>query len=401
MKNKLKIGIIGTGARGVDCFGQILKNRDDVEIAALCDTNSVRRRVAAEILDITPNLYASVDEMTAVEKLDAVIITTKDSEHYICAKKALLAGWNVLVDKPLATKAADGKELIALAKKVGKTLMIGFNLRHSPVLMRLKELIDQGTLGRIFIAENREFYDGGRTYMSRWNRFFESTGGLWIHKASHDFDIFNWLLGFPKPLRVSSFAAVNVLDKKHLPFELEPGKTPGPGCNTCPYQDKCQDKWILDDNAMKLWGEEAVAEDGYIKNLCMYTSEKDNHDNGLAMVEYENDIKVSLFETFIGSKSDRIYTIVGDKAIAEVSLMNRRITITPRWGGEIVTYEVPYVEGTHGGADPALVETFCKVIRGEITVNSTAEHGLLATALGQAAEMSRRQHRMVEMSEIL
>ena len=117
MKNKLKIGIIGTGARGVDCFGQILKTRDDVEIAALCDTNSVRRRAAAEILNITPNLYASVDEMTAIEKLDAVIITTKDSEHYICAKKALLAGWNVLVDKPLATKAADGKELIELLQK--------------------------------------------------------------------------------------------------------------------------------------------------------------------------------------------------------------------------------------------------------------------------------------------
>ena len=401
MCNKLKIGIIGTGSRGVECFGKILKSRNDVEITALCDTNSVRCRTAADILNITPNLYNSVDEMAAVEKLDAVIITTRDSEHYICAKKALLAGWNVLIDKPLATKADDGKELIALAKETNRTLMIGFNLRHHPVLMRLKELIDNGTLGKIFIAENREFYDGGRTYFSRWNRFFESTGGLWIHKASHDFDIFNWLLGFPKPLRVSSFAAVNVFDKNHLPFELEAGKTPGPDCNNCPYQDKCKDKWVLSEEAMRLWSPEAVAEDGYVKNLCMYLSEKDNHDNGLAMVEYENDIKVSLFETFVGCKSDRVYTIVGDKAFAEVSLTNRTITITPRWGAEVVTYQVPLAEGEHGGADPNLVESFCKVIRGELTVNSTAEHGLLATALGQAAEMSRRQHRMVEMSEIL
>ncbi len=344
MQNKLKIGIIGTGSRGVDCFGQILKKRSDVEIAALCDTNSVRCRTAAELLNITPNLYCSVDEMTAVEKLDAVIITVIDSEHYICAKKALLAGWHVLLDKPLATQAADGKELIALAKETGKTLMIGFNLRHHPVLMRLKELIDNGTLGRIFIAENREFYDGGRTYFSRWNRFFENTGGLWIHKASHDFDIFNWLLGFPKPLRVSSFAAMNVFDKNHLPFELEAGKTPGPDCNSCYYQNKCKDKWVLSENALKLWSPEAVA---------------------------------------------------------EVSLTDRTITITPRWGTEVVTYKVPHAEGEHGGADPNLVESFCKVIRGELTVNSTAEHGLLATALGQAAEMSRRQQRMVEMSEIL
>ena len=155
------------------------------------------------------------------------------------------------------------------------------------------------------------------------------------------------------------------------------------------------------DRALEQWGPEAQAVDGYVKNLCMYLSDKDNHDNGLAMVEYENGIKVSLFETFIGSKSDRIYTIAGDRGIAEVSLTSRTITVTPRWGGEIVTYHVREEEGGHGGADPRLVDTFCKVLKGELKAPSTAEHGLLATALGQAAEISRREHRMVEMSELL
>ena len=401
MSGKLKIAIIGTGSRGIDAFGRMIIKRDDVEIVALCDTNSVRRRAAAEVLGISPNLYASIDEMAAKETLDGVIITTPDCEHYDCAKKAMNAGWNVLIDKPLATNAKDGKELIELSKKTGKALMIGFNLRHSEVLKRLKGLIDDGVLGKVFIAENREFYDGGRTYMSRWNRSFAKTGGLWIHKASHDFDIFNWLLGFPKPLRVSSFASVNVLDKDHLPFELEEGKTPGPDCNHCPYVDKCKDRYVLKGDSLKLWGDEAVAEDGYVKNLCMYLSDKDNHDNGLAMVEYEGNIKVALFESFIGSKSDRIYTIGGDKAVAEVSLTNCTITITPRWGGEIVTYKVQIPAGGHGGADPSLFDSFCKVIRGEAEVTSSAEHGLLSTALGQAAEMSRREHRMVEMSELL
>ena len=401
MSGKLKVAIIGTGSRGVSAFGKMIIKRDDVEIAALCDINPVRLRAAAEVLGITPNLYGSIEEMAAKETLDGVIITTPDCEHYGCAKKAMNAGWNVLIDKPLATNAKDGKELIELSKKTGKALMIGFNLRHSEVLKRLKGFIDDGVLGKVFIAENREFYDGGRTYMARWNRSFAKTGGLWIHKASHDFDIFNWLLGFPKPLRVSSFAAVNVLDKDHLPFELEEGKKPGPDCNHCPYVDKCKDRYVLDGDSLKLWGDEAVAQDGYVKNLCIYLSEKDNHDNGLAMVEYEGNIKVSLFESFIGSKTDRVYTIVGDKAIAEVSLDKCTITITPRWGGEIVTYNVQIPAGGHGGADPSLFDSFCRVIRGEAEVTSSAEHGLLSTALGQAAEMSRREHRMVEMSELL
>ena len=103
----------------------------------------------------------------------------------------------------------------------------------------------------------------------------------------------------------------------------------------------------------------------------------------------------------MGNKGDRRYTINGDKAIAEASLTERRITITPRWGGEITTIVLPAEDGGHGGADPKLVDTFCKILRGEASSTSTAEHGLLATALGQAAEMSRRQSRMVNLEEIL
>lgn len=401
MSKKLRVAIVGTGTRGTGCFGKLLSERDDVEIAALCDPNPVRMRGAAKILGITPNFYSSMDEMSKKETLDGVIITSPDACHHQCAMTALKLGWNVLIDKPLATNVKDGKEIIETAKKVGKTVMIGFNLRHHSVLKRLKEIISSGTLGKVFLAENREFYDGGRTYMARWNRLFSMTGGLWIHKASHDFDIFNWLLDFPKPVRIASFASVNVLKPSGIPFELDNGIQPGPDCNSCHYNKSCKESWVLSENEMAQWGPEAVKEDGYTKNLCIYTSDKDNHDNGLCILEYENNIKVSLFESFIGSKSDRLYTINGDRAIAEASLSERRITITPRWGGEITTIILPAEGGGHGGADPELVDTFCKVLRGEKSTTSTAEHGLLATALGQAAEMSRRQSRMVNLEEIL
>ncbi|MBO7146184.1 MAG: Gfo/Idh/MocA family oxidoreductase [Lentisphaeria bacterium] len=401
MGEKLKIAIIGTGERGTCCFGEILKNRDDVEITALCDKNPVRYRAAARFLGLTDvKFYSSIEDMAKSEKLDAVIITTPDYTHHQVAMTALQNGWNVLIDKPLATTVKGCREVIETAKKTGLTVMIGFNLRHHAVLKRLKQLIVDGVLGKVFIAENREFYDGGRTYMSRWNRFYSATGGLWIHKGSHDFDIFNWLLDFPKPLRVTSFAAVNVLTPEGIPFELEEGHEPGPGCNVCYYREKCKDRWILSDTEMERWGEEAIAQDGYIKNLCMYTSEKDTHDNGIAMVEYENGIKVSHFECFIGARADRTYTVVGDRAIADVSLAERTIKITPRWNGEVVTYTIPEESGGHGGADPSLVDTFCKVLRGEVAPNSTAEHGMLASAIGQAAEISRREHRMVEIEEL-
>lgn len=400
MNRKLKIAIVGTGSRGTGCFTSILKKRDDVEITAFCDVNTRRAEAAAEIHQIHPAIYSSMDEMAAHEQLDGIIVTVPDCFHHDCAIKALNCGWNVLIDKPLATNVKDGLDIIETAKKANKTVMIGFNLRHHAVLKRLKKIIEDGVLGKVFICENREFYNGGRTYMSRWNRLYKYTGGLWIHKGSHDFDIFNWLLNFPKPLRVSSFAAVNVLNEAGLPFSKETGHEPGPNCNVCYYKDKCPDKYELDESELKMWGADKAAIDGYTKNLCMYLSDKDNHDNGIAMIEYEGGIKASHFECFIGSKTDRVYTVVGDKAVAEVSLTQRTITITPRWNGEIVTYHINQEQGGHGGADPSLVDTFCRVLRGETLPNSTAEHGLLSTSIGQAAEISRREHRMVEISEL-
>ena len=219
MSEKVKFGIVGVGSRGLHAFGRMICDRRDAEVAAMCDTNRIRMEAGAARLNITPNFYGTITDMVKHEKLDAVVITTPDFYHEQCAVEALEAGVNVLIDKPLATSVKGCRHIIATAEKTGKTVMIGFNLRHNAVLKKLKKIVSEGTLGKVFLIENREFYDGGRTYMSRWNRSYEFCGGLWIHKGSHDFDVFQWLLDFPKPVKVSSFAGINVLDGKHIPFE--------------------------------------------------------------------------------------------------------------------------------------------------------------------------------------
>ena len=396
-----RIGIIGCGVRGIDCFGEILKQHEEVEITALCDPNPVRMEAAVRKLAISPTCYPTAEAMVATEKLDAVIITSPDYCHEANAVAALSHGVNVLIDKPLSTTVKGCRNIIDAAEKNGKIIMMGFNLRHHAVLKRLKDLVAGGTLGRIFLIENREFYDGGRTYMSRWNRHYAQSGGLWIHKGSHDFDIFNWLLDFPQPLRVSAFAGVDVLTPPHLPFALKPGVAAGPTCRRCAYREICPDRYPLEDTPDGPWGTRAAAADGYDKDLCMYASDKDTHDNGIAMVEYAGGAKASHLECFITSVSDRFYTVVGDRGQAEVSLEQRTITVRPRWSQEVVTYRIPESDGGHGGADPTLLEAFLDVIGGKQPNRATTQHGLLATAIGQAAEISRREHRTVEIAELL
>lgn len=398
----LKFGIIGAGGRGINCFGGHLdKDCDDTEVAALCDPNEVRMEIVAKKFSKKPNLYTKIEDMIDSEELDAVVITSPDYCHSDNAVAALKKGVNVLIDKPLATTVKGCKEIIKAAEESGKTVMIGFNLRHDPTLKRLKKLIDDGVLGKIFLIENREFYDGGKTYMSRWNRRYELSGGLWVHKGSHDFDVFQWLLGFPKPVKVSATAAVNILKEENLPFETEEGKPAGPTCSVCAYKNICPDCHYKESDISEEWGEEAAKVDNYHKDLCMYLSDKNTHDNGLSIVEYDNGARASHMECFIAPFSDRLYTVVGDKGVAEVSLHDKRIVVRPRWTKEIDTYKIPEVSGGHGGADPGLVEAFVNIIKGTSSNTSTAEHGMMSTAVGQAAEISSRENRMVFIEDLM
>jgi predicted dehydrogenase len=400
-KKILKFGIIGAGGRGINCFGTLLEQNPDVEVAALCDPNQVRMKIVSKQFSKKPKLYPEIEDMIDNEDLDAVVITSPDYCHADNAVAVLKKGMNVLIDKPLATTVKGCKEIIKAAEDSGKTVMIGFNLRHDPTLKRLKKLIDDGVLGKVFLVENREFYDGGKTYMSRWNRKYELSGGLWVHKGSHDFDVCQWLLGFPTPVKVSACAGVNILNEENLPFETEEGKPAGPTCSACAYKDICPDYHYRETGLPEEWGEEATKVDNYHKDLCMYLSDKNTHDNGFSIVEYDNGSRASHMECFITPFSDRMYTVVGDKGVAEVSLHQKTIVVRPRWSGEIDTYKIPEISGGHGGADPGLVSSFIDIIKGSSSNTSTAEHGMMSTAVGQAAEISCRENRTVFIEELM
>ena len=286
------------------------------------------------------------------------------------------------------------------AKKSKTAVMMGFNLRHDPTLVKVKEIISRGDLGRVFIIENREFYDGGKTYFARWNGKKKYSGGLWVHKGTHDFDIFNWMNQDGKPLRVAAFAQRSALKKEEIPFKVEPKKPVGPTCAECNYKDICPDFVTRD---TELWGKKAQASDKYAKDLCIYTSDADIYDNGVAIVEYDNGVRASHLECFVTSQTDRQYTIIGTKGQLTASLHDRKIEIRPRWVKDVstTTIEIPEVKGGHGGADAGILDRFINVIKGGEEPSSSLIDGTFSVAIGEAAERSWREHRMVEISEVL
>ena len=410
----LRLGIVGAGNRGAMAFGLLFteEHADTVKIVALTDSNRTRAEAALAVLDSKADVYESSGEMFARKDIDAVVIASPDYLHEEQCIDAFAHGKHVLVDKPLATTATGCLRVIEASKRAGRMLYMGFNLRHDVMLKRLKQLVDGGDLGKVFSIQAVEHYDGGRTYMARWNRLKKYSGGLFIHKGSHDFDVINWLMGAARPARVSCFGGVSVFKEENLPFTLREGVAPGPGCSACPYREECPDcdVWAdafqnlnakYGDKARRMWDEAATAKDGYRKDLCMYLSDKDTHDQGIAIIEYDDGATASHSEYFATPITNRRYMVEGTRGHGEADLHERRICLFPRWTSDRIEYAIAADVGGHGGTDPKMCAEFVRCVLEHRQPSASGIDGAWSVAVGEACELARAEKRTVEISEVL
>src|SRR5690606_37681850 len=128
---------------------------------------------------------------------------------------------------------------------------------------------------------------------------------------------------------------LNALRPNEIPFEVEEGRPVGPTCLECSYFDICPDR--SGTGKSTLFNPSTAEIDGYHRDLCIYMSDKDVHDNGIATVEYDNNVRVSHTECFVCNFDDRSYTVVGDRGTLEAHLADStKILFHPRWGEDRV-----------------------------------------------------------------
>jgi len=393
-------------------FGQLMTTEfaDDVELVAMADTNRERAKAGLKFLGVSAEVHEDYHDMVARKDVDAVVVTTPDYLHEEPCVAAFKQKKHVLVDKPLAITGKGCLRVIEAAKRANALLYMGFNLRHDAVLKELKSLVVQNTFGKIYSIQAIEHYDGGRTYMARWNRLKKYSGGLFIHKGSHDFDIINWMMGEARPERVSCFGNVFTLNPKGLPFKPRPGVKPGPTCTACAYLKKCKDALPAIPQrrpagaagaVSMMYDEKASNLDGYHRDLCIYLSDKDTHDQGIGIVEYDNGATASHSEYFVTSLTNRRYLIEGTLGHGEGDLHANRVEVRPRWSQEIITHDIKRPVGGHGGADNHMCAEFIQCLKRGLRPSASGIDGAWSVAIGQACELSRAEKRMVRINEVL
>lgn len=154
---KIKAGIIGTGFIGI-VHAEALRRVNNVEIAALCDSNAKDAEKKAEDLHVG-KFYTDYRQMINDPDIECVHICTPNHLHYRMTKDALSAGKHVVCEKPVTTNIPEAFELLELAEKNNLVNAIGFNVRYYPLMRELRVRMEQGDLGDVFSIQGSYLQD--------------------------------------------------------------------------------------------------------------------------------------------------------------------------------------------------------------------------------------------------
>jgi predicted dehydrogenase len=164
----------------------------DVELVGLWDEDEVRGRAAADQAGVAwfPSEAALLDA-----GLDGAIVTAVNSEHARLTELAANAGANVLCEKPLAVRVADGERMVAACAAAGVQLMTAFPMRWSPVIGALKASIDDGAVGQLAFLEGINTGEVPDVHRSWFIDPALAGGGAVTDHVVHLADLYRWLLG--------------------------------------------------------------------------------------------------------------------------------------------------------------------------------------------------------------
>ena len=288
-ENRRRYALVGTGHRGSTMWGKDLLTgwRDSLELVALCDINPLRAERSRNIIGSNAPIYTSIEQTMAEAKPELVIVTTRDSTHDDIIVAALEGGADVITEKPMTTTPEKIRRIRDAEKRTGRTVKVSFNYRFAPTAARLKQLLLDGAIGTLTSVDFHWYLDTrhGADYFRRWHAYVKNSGSLFVHKATHHFDLLNWYIA-ADPESVSAFGVQRNYGPKG-PFR-------GTRCKGCEFASRCDFYFdISADPLLDALYEDPSEVDGYVRDACVYRADIDIPDTMSATIRYENQVLVS------------------------------------------------------------------------------------------------------------
>ena len=190
MSKKVRVGVIGCGAIAEHLHVPDFAAAQEAELVAFCDMDQKRAKMLCEKYAPEAQVYADYKKMLKVGGMDAVLVCLPNRFHGPVSIAAAKAGCHVLVEKPMATSAAEAQKMIDAANKAGVLLMVNQSQRRFPVHRKAKEVIDSGILGKILHVTAMFGHSGpenwspsGKWFFNKKEARFGAMADLGVHKA--------------------------------------------------------------------------------------------------------------------------------------------------------------------------------------------------------------------------
>jgi predicted dehydrogenase len=433
--SKRRYVVVGTGHR-VQMYLDAMAgdHKNDAQLVGLIEPNPGRLQVhlgwlSQAGLDIGGVITGSPDALERViseTQADRVVITSPDYTHAELIGRALDAGADVVVEKPLTINPESTRQIADAVKQTGRQVVVTHNYRYSPRNSALKELIKNGSIGTPLSVSFEWVLDTahGADYFRRWHRDKSNSGGLLIHKASHHFDLVNWWLA-DSPAQVYARGGVRFYGAENaaargMESRAERGTHEG-----------AHNPWELDlrkDARLKALYLDNESYDGYHRDQDVFAPGVTTEDNLAVIVDYDRGATLSYALNAHAPWEGYRVAVNGDQGRAELEVVERaavlvdadgNVLIDPsavpesslRTGGERLTLQrhwEPATEvkieggaGAHGGGDALLLADIFRG-PGDDWLERPADwlDGIRAIAVGMAGNESLRTNQPIKISDL-
>ncbi|HEY8617956.1 Gfo/Idh/MocA family oxidoreductase [Phenylobacterium sp.] len=360
MADTVRYGLVGTGMMGVEHI-QNLAVTPGAVVTALADPVERSLGWARKALGPAADRVAVFADSRSLARsglVDAVIVASPNHTHRSVLEPLFEAGLPILCEKPLATTIADARWIVEQAERATAPFWTAMEYRYMPPAAAFIADVHGGRIGELRMLSIREHRFPFLEKVGDWNRFSRNTGGTMVEKCCHFFDLMR-LIVRSEAVRVYCSGAMDV---NHLD-ERYGGETP------------------------------------------------DILDNSYTVVDFANGVRAMLDLCMFadGAEQQEEITAVGDQARLDVFIPSGELVFSPRVGFRnpkrverrtVGVDETALKAGSHHGSTFYEHQRFNAAVRGEGPVEVTARDGLMAVAIGAAAELSAREKRVVEMHEL-
>lgn len=370
----VKIVAVGLGNRTGKYLRFVREHPDKVTLVAIADTDPEHVGPVKEAFGLPDGAcFSSCDDLfSSGIEADACIIGTPDNSHFAIAMAAVARGWHILLEKPIAQSPEECILLADAAREAGVMVSVCYVLRYHPYFMRLKELADSPSAGRILSVSHTEqvgFDRLAHTFVrGPWN-MEEMNTTMFLSKCCHDVDFVLWLIGNDVS-KVDAEVRAGRFNRENMP-----GNAAG-RCVDCPLEGGCRFSAVDLYDRRRDWiggflpkaGE--TQDDAVRRELrtgrygrCVYACD-DNVavESQSVYMETASGIKARVMMESLTEDDNRLTHIECENAVIQGD--ESEITVIYRDGREPERYDFSWCRGSrlHANADMDIVEDFIDAV---------------------------------------